>query len=42
MGAINLLNATPSKLKSNEPFEVMKQKIGLPNGSYYLMNKKIM
>lgn len=38
---INLLNKTPTKLKSNEPFEAMKQKVNLPNGSYYLMNKKI-
>jgi len=28
-------------LKSNEPFEAMKQKVGIPGGSYYLMNKKI-
>lgn len=39
---INLLNKTPTKLKSNEPFEAMKQKVNIPGGSYYLMNKKIM
>jgi dynein heavy chain 1 len=35
------LNKTPAKLKQNEPFEAMKQKVGVPGGSYYLMNKKI-
>lgn len=40
--AINLLNNTPAKLKSNEPFEAMKNKINMPKGTYYLMNKKIM
>lgn len=39
---INLLNKTPTKLKSNEPFETMKQKVNIPGGTYYLMNKKIM
>lgn len=39
---INLLNKTPTKLKSNEPFEAMKQKVNIPGGTYYLMNKKIM
>lgn len=40
--SINLLNKTPAKLKSNEPFEAMKNKVSMPRGSYYLMNKKIM
>ncbi len=39
---INLLNKTPTNLKSNEPFESMKSKVNIPGGTYYLMNKKIM
>jgi hypothetical protein len=39
---VKLLNQTPTKLKSNEPFEMMKAKINIPGGTYYLMNKKIM
>ena len=37
-----MLNKTPTKLKSNEPFEAMKGKVNIPGGSIYLMNKKIM
>lgn len=36
------LNKTPTKLKSNEPFEMMKAKVNKPGGTYYLMNKKIL
>ena len=41
MEAVKELNKTPAKLKSNEPFEAMKLKVGIPGGSYYIMNKKI-
>ena len=41
MEAVKELNKTPAKLKSNEPFEAMKLKVGIPGGSYYAMNKKI-
>jgi hypothetical protein len=38
----NLLSKAPTKLKSNEPYEAMKEKVSVPGGHYYLMNKKIM
>ena len=41
MDAVKELNKTPAKLKTNEPFEAMKLKVGMPGGSYYIMNKKI-
>ena len=40
--AVKELNKAPTKLKQNEPFEAMKLKVGIPGGSYYLMNKKIL
>lgn len=36
-----ILNKTPTKLKTNDPYEAMKNKINKPGGTYYLMNKKI-
>jgi dynein heavy chain 1, cytosolic len=42
MEAVKELNKTPAKLKSNEPFEAMKLKVGIPGGSFYSMNKKIL
>ena len=40
--AINTLGKIPPKLKSNEPYDKMKGKIGMPNGSYYKINKRIL
>lgn len=36
------LTKIPTKLKSNEPYEKMKAKIGIPHGSFYKINKRIL